>query len=103
LRRTSTKEWTAEEVGRTLSTNTESASYRLADFHSLGLIRAKSAEGKLYYRYAPDRADLDATIGELAEVYEKYPVRVINLIFSKPIERIKTFADAFRIRKKEDE
>ena len=28
---------------------------------------------------------------------------VINLIFSKPVDKIRTFADAFRLRKDEDD
>ncbi len=35
----------------------------------------------------------------LAEGYAERRVTVINLLFSKPVERIRTFADAVRLRK----
>jgi hypothetical protein len=51
------------------------------------------------YRYAPATAELEASVDGLAESYAKYRVAVVALIFSKPSERVRTFSDAFRIRR----
>jgi len=99
LRREAEREWTPEEVGRTLSTHTDSVAARLVEFASAGVLVAKSANGELYYQYRPRQQEVERAVGELAEAYTKYPVRIISLIFSKPNDKIRTFADAFRFRK----
>ena len=101
LRNNADKEWTAQEISRSLSTQRDSAAHRLAQFHSLGILVMKPAQDGPIYQYRPKTQGLDATIAELAEAYSRYPVRVINLIYSKPIDKIRTFADAFKLRKED--
>jgi flagellar motor protein MotB len=43
---------------------------------------------------------LNEVVDALAESYANYRVAVIGLIFARPSERITSFADAFRIRKR---
>jgi len=99
LRKHRDREWTPEDVSRALFTNPESAGLRLEDFHSHSLLALRAAGNKLYYRYSPKLPETDDTIAALADAYAKYPVRVIDMIFSKPLDKIRTFADAFRFRK----
>jgi hypothetical protein len=42
---------------------------------------------------------LDAAVAQLAKDYAERRVSVITLIFSKPVDKLRTFADAFRLRK----
>jgi hypothetical protein len=42
-------------------------------------------------------------VDEVAAAYPRFRVSIINLIFSKPIDKIRTFADAFRLTKEEKE
>ena len=51
------------------------------------------------FRYAPIPPALDATLVQLAKDYAERRVTVITLIFSKPVDKLRTFADAFRLRK----
>jgi hypothetical protein len=53
------------------------------------------------YRYAPRTDDLGQAVAQLAREYPVYRVSIVNLIFSKPIDKIRTFADAFRFTKDE--
>ena len=53
------------------------------------------------FQYAP-RRELDRTVGRVAEMYRERRVAVISLIASKPIENVKAFSDAFRIRRKKE-
>lgn len=93
--------WTAEEVARELRISPLSAGDRLEDLaHDALLARVKGEEE---YRYAPGSAALDEAVRGLATAYTERRVTVINLIFSKPVDKIRTFADAFRLRKKEDD
>lgn len=51
------------------------------------------------YRYSPRTEELRGTLDRLAAVYPTRRAAVINLIFSEPGERLRNFADAFRLRK----
>jgi hypothetical protein len=52
------------------------------------------------YRYGPS-ADLELRIGELAHAYNEKPVTLIRTIDQIVDERIRSFADAFDLRKDE--
>ena len=43
--------------------------------------------------------ELDQAVVRLAKDYAERRVTVITLIFSKPVDKLRTFADAFRLRK----
>jgi len=42
-------------------------------------------------------------VERVADVYARYLVPVTNLIHAKPQIKVQKFADAFKLRKKEDE
>jgi hypothetical protein len=54
------------------------------------------------YRYQPASAELIALVNRLTAFYAKHIVPVTNLIHSKPKSRIQEFADAFRLKQKEE-
>lgn len=96
LRAAADKKWTAPEVARALVTQPEAAAGWLEDLRQRGL----AGESEDTYRYAPANEELDEIVDALAESYANYRVAVIGLIFARPSERITSFADAFRIRRK---
>jgi hypothetical protein len=51
------------------------------------------------FRFEPRTPEVAATVEELARTYAERRVSVIGLIFAKPTEKLRSFADAFRIRK----
>lgn len=91
------KGWSAAEVSQELYIQPESAANRLADLHAGGLLEVDPTTNHLY-RYKPVTATLDNVVGGLADAYRVRRVSVINLIFSKPLDHIRVFSDAFRIR-----
>jgi hypothetical protein len=91
-------EHTAQLVADQLRTTLHSAEERLVDLCGRGLLVAGEGD---HYRYEPATAELDATINTLDESYRQAPFAVINIIFSKPVDKIRTFADAFRLRKED--
>ncbi len=97
----SSEEWTAATVARELHIDPGSAGRRLADWHARGLLSVSEASDPTY-RFAPRAAELQRTVRDLAGSYAERRVTVTNLIFSKPTDHISVFADAFRIRPKED-
>jgi hypothetical protein len=50
-------------------------------------------------RYSPASADLDAHVRTLARAYNERPVTLIRVIYAFRDSRIKSFADAFKLRK----
>ena len=50
-------------------------------------------------RYRPASADVDALVRTLAQAYEQRPVTLIRLIYALRDSRIRSFADAFKLRK----
>jgi hypothetical protein len=98
LRAAPDKSWSPREVARALVTGVETSEdwlQRMA--HDGFLVRDRDK-----YRYAPATAELDHGVDGLAESYAKYRVAVVTLIFSKPSERVRTFSDAFRIRRRRE-
>ena len=55
------------------------------------------------YRYAPQAPHLGPLVDDLVRLYRERPVTTVNVIYSAPTENLQTFADAFRIRRKENE
>ena len=51
------------------------------------------------YRYRPASPELAAQVATLAQAYEQRPVTLIRLIYALRDTRIRSFADAFRLRK----
>lgn len=98
LRNDPAREWSAEEVSRELYTQTDSAAKRLTELQSINLL-VVTDEPNLLYRYSPGTGELDHTVSELAKAYKERRVTVIGLIFSSPSDKIRTFADAFKIKR----
>jgi hypothetical protein len=100
LRRSPERAWSAGEVARELYSHPTSVIQRLELLLGQGLLRE---HGQGCFQYAPRSSDLDRTVGVLAELYRERRVAIITLIASKPLENVKAFADAFRIRKKRED
>jgi len=98
LRERGARHWTAAELAHELKVDPAWAGEQLAKFHARGLL-ARTDETGATYRYAPQSPQLDATVASVAAAYATHRVSIIGLIFSKPTSTLKTFADAFRIRK----
>lgn len=74
---------------------TDAAKY-LEVFQERGLV--VRAEGQRL-RYAPASAKLDAQVRTLAKLYNERPVTLIRVIYALRDKKIRTFADAFKIRR----
>lgn len=100
VRRSPGRTWSAADVARELYSHPTSIAQRFERLLGRGLLR-ESAPG--FFQYAPRSAELDQAVGRVAEMYRERRVAVISLIASKPIENVRAFSDAFRIRKKKEE
>lgn len=92
--------WTEEEVAKELRCSQLSAGKRLAQFAQKHiLIFDQSLKS---YRYSSAEETITTPISALAAAYQVRRVAIIDLIFSKPIDKIQVFADAFKLREDKD-
>jgi hypothetical protein len=97
LHRSPQAAWTAERVSAELRTSPVSTAQRLALLRSQGLLE-QARENSSAYRFHSGSANA-AVVAQLAEAYKERRHAIIDLIFSKPLEKVRVFAEAFRIRK----
>ena len=100
LWRTPERGWTSEDVATAVYSHPSSVVRRLALLLGQGLLREREPG---CFQYAPRTTDLHDTVTRLDRMYRERRVAVITLIASKPIENVRAFSDAFRIRRKKEE
>lgn len=90
------KSWSVAEVYRRIQSTERSVQEGLQYFVARDLLTADAAG---IFRYSPKTAKLSASTSELVKAYRERRVAVIEMIYRKPLESVKHFADAFRLRK----
>ena len=97
LRRDPDRWWTLREVLDTgVSLRAEDGPRTVEGLQARGLI-AVDAEGRLQYR-APE--PLAGHVATLEKVYRERPVTLIRVIYGLRDSKIRSFAEAFRLRRK---
>ncbi len=94
------REYTAEEVSRTLCTSLESAAARLRELHRSKLLAKVETAQAVKYRFDPAAPGANV-VADLEKVYKSRRVSVISFIYSNPTDPLRAFSDAFRLRKEE--
>lgn len=97
LRKDRDRAWSATEVASSLGTPPESAAMRLFLLASAGLILFEPA-GVPRYRYAASEPEVEALLTELQDAYENDRASVGSAI-GAPADPIRSFADAFKLKK----
>jgi hypothetical protein len=95
LRQQPARAWTAAGVAQELRIMEASAQGRLEDLSGRGLL---AYEGTDRFRYEPHSSDAQA-VNELAATYALRRVSVVSFIFAQPADRLKSFANAFRLKR----
>lgn len=98
LRAQRARSWTAPEVANELRIAPETAAMRLFLLASSGVL-AFEPSGVPRYRYAGSDAATEALIAELAAVYESDRNAVLSIVDTGPRDPIRSFADAFKLKK----
>ena len=92
------RQWAAEEISQKLRIDARWVQSQLNSLCTRQVLICTEQPDPTY-RYAPRNPALERAIAGLMDAYANYRVTVISLIFSKPIEKIRSFADAFVLRK----
>lgn len=95
------RRWTAADVARELRVDAAWAGPQLSRLCDRGVLQCESGPDPVF-QFAPRVPEFEQIVRELADAYITRRVTVISLIFAKPIDKLKSFADAFRIRREED-
>lgn len=98
LRDHKNKQWSAAAVSNELRSAPESVAKRLNDLYLKKLLSLKPGQENIYC-YEPQTERLTSLVDALAEAYRVRRFAIINLIFSKPPDVIRNFAEAFKIKK----
>jgi hypothetical protein len=91
--------WDSTDVAKELRIDPAWVDGQLRAMAAKGMFVAAAGAPPTQFRYAPKTPDVDRTVADLARAYADRRVTVIGLIFSKPADTLRTFADAFRLRK----
>ncbi|WP_338871231.1 hypothetical protein [Myxococcus stipitatus] len=95
------REWTASSVSLELRIAEPSAAMRLADLAARNLV-VSDGRTPPAYRYSPESSEDAQAVAELASVYAARRVSVITFIFSRPLDKVRGFAEAFVLKKDKD-
>lgn len=90
--------WSAAALTAELRASLPLVTDLLERFQQAGLVAQQDGQ----WSWRPARPELADLARAAAEAYEQTPQQVIKLIFSAPNDRVRLFADAFKLRKDED-
>jgi hypothetical protein len=94
------KAWSAQDAAKALYTAEDATAAQLESFRTRGYAAA-DAGGR--YAFAARTPEQQQLIADLAQLYQTRRVTVINLIYAGPVQKLRSFADAFRLRKPKDQ
>lgn len=90
------KKWTTSKISEELRSADLAIEKRLEDLFAAGVLN-KPEDSEFYYSPASEK--IKSLVAGLIETYQKRPTWVIDLIYSRPIDAIQAFSEAFKIRR----
>lgn len=93
----SPRTWTVDELVRELRASAAIVNEGLRTLEVSGLVVAES--GGTAWRYSPASPQFDQLARELKTLYRERPTAVAEALFSTRDDRLRSFAEAFRLRK----
>jgi len=92
------KDWTYLGLSQELRSTESSVEKRVRDLVDRRVIHPISTDS---FRFNPRSEEVRQVVHDLVGVYRLRPYRVMELIFSKPVNAMQSFADAFRFKKED--
>ena len=96
LHQKQSRSFTAAEVANELGFEKEAAKDQLTALEAIGVV-VQSKTDKPKYRYHPLNTTLGSMVEQLAVGYSKQRVPILSVILADHPDRIRLFAEAFRI------
>ena len=98
LHTTRDRAWTVEEINAELRSSALAVQDRLDSLERRGLVRRQESGSYCFDERSPDAP----LVAELALEFARRPFTIMNLILQNPTDKIRTFADAFRLKKEKE-
>jgi hypothetical protein len=92
------KEWSADTLAREVQAQVQTMRTHLSALHARGLLLTMTHGTDVCYRYGAGTPELENRMRRLLQVYRERPVTMINFVYARAKEVLKTFADAFRFK-----
>jgi hypothetical protein len=92
------REWRVSDLTAELRSSDNSIEKRLSDLYARKILRNDGSD-RAKHRFVPYSPELGPVVQRLSDVYKLRPYRVIDLIYSRPNDALRAFADAFKIKK----
>lgn len=93
------KSWTSDELAQEMRTNPFHAGTLLDELISCNLVILQKINDKNIYTLKTDDAVMNSLLEQLADVYKQRRLHLINEIYLQPVDKLRTLADSFKIRK----
>lgn len=97
----STEEWSATTLSREVQIKPQAITAHLAALQARGLLVSIPRDQETLWKYSPRTPELEAGVRRLLQCYQERPVTMIRMVYARTDEVLKTFANAFRIRKED--
>jgi hypothetical protein len=95
------KEWDLASLGQLAQANPQAAAAHLAALSARGLITVIVRGAETWYRHGGGSPAKDKMLSRLLQMYKQRPVSMIRLVYEQATDRLRAFADAFRVRKED--
>jgi hypothetical protein len=95
MRRHRDRAWRTDEAVAELRASTVVVRESLSDLSAAGLV---AADDERHFCYRPASEQLDSFVRETEGLYTVKPLTIINAIAAAPNEKLRIFADAFRLK-----
>jgi hypothetical protein len=93
------REWTATELAKEAQISPSVIAGQLSTLERRGLLQTHTVELMLLCKFAPRSPEIEQPLRALLQFYRERPVTLIKIVYDRANERLKAFADSFRLRK----
>lgn len=90
---------TANDLSNELRSNPEYAENILQELYVKNFLQRSGLDGSAKYIYQPENQKILDFVTSICILYQLKRVTIINLIYNSSLEKIRTFAGAFKLRK----
>jgi hypothetical protein len=94
------KEWTIVQIEQELRSSSSAIEKRLKDLYDRKVLVQDPANPNAH-RYRPMSEQIAEVVDALAQYNKTHPYRLIELIYTRPMDALRSFSDAFRIKKED--
>jgi hypothetical protein len=93
------REWAAADLAQAVQAQPQTIGPHLIALQGRGLLATATRGTDLFCRYGPATPELGDMVSRLLQAYRERPVTMINLVYARARDSLRSFADAFRLRK----